>query len=627
MSSKIVAALRAKIESLFCEPDSTIGAKDAPFLAFSIAELPVSPQELDFGITTQQSNLTAEQAIKAAANFANLVNSIPQVSRHWQSDGRLLWNQYQTILREAVVASGEPTTEEAKTFQNAWNFLYQKKQITDLLGTRTVIADSESLENYKRYQKAHLQAELEYKSRQVAAQNSTDAIVVQQWALSASVDKRQVATHLNNWVFKGLKNEVERAFAVINQILGRNPQLAWAKWREEFNLSHLKDLENQDFYYNYFSPSGFYKLGAEKNWKHLTINTTEIEALCSKGTDADEELSSSEGFSTETQEQYLSISNLAVDLIRVEIVRPWLNPSIFDSRFWKWPDNRDPLSNGQQPPHGSLPAYTTHIILARNLRITLESDSEQNARVLQAIKAGNSVFCGPFSLKNAARSGSNSLQFDAMQIVAFVCQKLPKSPNPDPSLAWQTPAPTPTPTSVPTPTPTPAPTPTPTPAPTPTPTPAPNSITVNWLGGEYRLDPQAKITQVKVTVGTGKEFVAGTDANICFRINNVDIRINAPVEFRINNGDWCILNHPTFNTSENGNTAMYEPFESPNLTVENLSVIPIEFKPDTIVRLWAWQIEWFRLEVNVEGLGWTAYKQWHPAWLESTNDKNYSQLQ
>jgi hypothetical protein len=36
-------------------------------------------------------------------------------------------------------------------------------------------------------------------------------------------------------------------------------------------------------------------------------------------------------------------------------------------------------------------------------------------------------------------------------------------------------------------------------------------------------------------------------------------------------------------------------------------------------------VDWLRLEAEIPNLGWYAYKQWHPGWLEGNN--RYRKLQ
>ena len=239
-----------------------------------------------------------------------------------------------------------------------------------------------------------------------------------------STYRRQVDTAHRSWITQGFKNEVDKAFIAINQIGKRNPQLLWNQWREEFAAFKLTNSEKQNFYLTDFSPSRFY----QAPWKQLTLEFSEVEI----------ETPDAQVTASTTQEIELSGANLKVDLIQVQVVRPWLNPTLFESRFWKWADDREPLSDGKEPPKGTLPAYTTSVVFARNLSIELTPDSENNASVIRDIKAGKSISWGLFSLKNATLSDSHFIQVDGMQVIALISQKLPKSPNPGPNLIWET---------------------------------------------------------------------------------------------------------------------------------------------------------------------------------------------
>jgi hypothetical protein len=557
MANDVVAALINKIDRLF--------RAEGTFIAFQIPGLPMSPRDLDFNLTKNESGLTPQEALNAASNFASLVNGIPKFSSRWSSDGRLLWREYQTILTDAVVASNMPTTQENEELQKAKSFLYQSQEITDQLGTRTALVDSPNLAAYKQYQGAYLQAQSQYNSMKISAQYSADLTVQQKWLATEPEYDANVKAAKADWISKGYKREVEQAFATIDQITGRSPQIAWTQWKDEFEQSKLSDLQNQEFYQTFFYPAHFYKAGSENQWTKLTLDASEIEKLSSNLTGSPRELSSSFSSTTDTQQVNLSVSHLTVDLIRLPIMRPWMNPTIFKSQFWKWPDGREILSDGGVTPQGSLLGYATAIVFARNLEIKLESNSQQNAQVVNALKAGNSVSLGPLSLEQApVASDSGLMKSDGMQIIAFICQKLPKSPNPDPTLEWSGP------------------------------------VLLDWLGGKFRLDRNTKISQVKVTIHTGNVSGAGTDAN---------------VDFRVNNGDWWRLDKPWYNDFERNDTDTYGPFTSDNLTVENISRAAVELKHDNSGIGPGWYVEWLRLEVYVEGQGWIAYKEWQPGWL------------
>jgi hypothetical protein len=139
-------------------------------------------------------------------------------------------------------------------------------------------------------------------------------------------------------------------------------------------------------------------------------------------------------------------------------------------------------------------------------------------------------------------------------------------------------------------------------------------IHLDCIDGRFNLAPKTKISQVKVTIHTGNVDYAGTDANVCFKINN---------------GDWWILDKPRSNDFERNQTDTYGPFDTDNLTVENISRVPVELKHDNTGIGPGWYVEWLRLEACVEGIGWIAYKQWQPGWLaDDESDRTiYRKLQ
>jgi hypothetical protein len=411
----VIAALKAEIETLFNQSESNLRVKRRNLWNFLMPGFPIAPKDLEL-------NLEQDTALQKAFNYASFVNRIEFES----CDYTLLWQVYQTILSEATLATSDPSPEEIQNFESARNFLHQIQETTDSLEPRTTIFDSPAVIAYKQYQATYLQAELEYNTRRQAALESNDPQVVREWSLNKAVYQRQVETARRNWIAQGFKNEVEKALVAINQIGKRNPQMLWDQWREEFAAAKRTTPDDQDFYLTEFSPPRFYQAGVP--WQQLSLDFSEVELGQVQEDGAISNLT--------TQDIELLGLSLQVDLIQVQVLRPWLNPTLFESRFWKWADNRDPLSDGKEPPKGTLTDYTTSVVLARNLKIKLVPNAKENTTLIQNIRARKSISWGLFSLNNATLSDSNSIQSDAIQVIALVGQKLPKSPNPDPKLIW-----------------------------------------------------------------------------------------------------------------------------------------------------------------------------------------------
>ena len=383
VTSNVVAALMTKLELLFGKASDPSGlAGRNSFLSFQLPAIPLSPRELSFRIPANESGLTPQEEKNFAANFAHLVNLIPAVSSIWASDGRTLWNEYITVLTQAIVADDDPTTNEAAELQQA-----------------RALLDSPKYAAYQEYMKAYISALEKYNELKLKGENSSDPKAQEDWKLQEPGYKAVMKNAYLEWIAKGFKLEIEEAFADIDRIGGRNPQLLWASWKDDFDKSVRTDLEGQSFYETHFFPENFFKPDAQKQWTKLTLDASEIAALSAKALEGIRNLASGSSSAVETQALDLEIARLSVEIIRVPIVRSWLNPSVFRSNFWKWSRGREPLSDGQNPPQGSLPAYTTSMILARNFEVELKPGSEKNAQIISKLQQGKLLLVGPLPLR------------------------------------------------------------------------------------------------------------------------------------------------------------------------------------------------------------------------------------
>ncbi len=147
---------------------------------------------------------------------------------------------------------------------------------------------------------------------------------------------------------------------------------------------------------------------------------------------------------------------LSCKLLRVALDRPWMNPRVLSSRAWRWdrgtPADGTYLSTGGDirndvVPKGTMTVLPTAAILARGLEIR-GSFGKPIVDELNSLMAANaSVGIGPFSVAGrlsmadqaGARKGTittSGISAPDVQLVGFICDVLPRSPDPDPTLPW-----------------------------------------------------------------------------------------------------------------------------------------------------------------------------------------------
>jgi hypothetical protein len=120
-------------------------------------------------------------------------------------------------------------------------------------------------------------------------------------------------------------------------------------------------------------------------------------------------------------------------------MRAWTLDKIWDLNFDK------KVSDGGEKPTGRLVAYSITALFVRNVRFSLSEWDSNSQYINKQISGGGAVGWGPFfvggsySHGSETRSGSyhnegGSIVIDGMQLVGFINNIIPKSPNPNPEI-------------------------------------------------------------------------------------------------------------------------------------------------------------------------------------------------
>jgi hypothetical protein len=146
-----------------------------------------------------------------------------------------------------------------------------------------------------------------------------------------------------------------------------------------------------------------------------------------------------------------NVSSITMEVLRVNIDRPWLDALIFRSQIWRWSHNA-PLgskliSDGPRSPNSIatdtlMPYLPTGILVSRNVRIAGNFDNTDTAFHSEHVSAGASVSWGPFAVGGHYVEDHKGNKFDSTvnesgisipgyQIIGWYCEVLPKSPDPD----------------------------------------------------------------------------------------------------------------------------------------------------------------------------------------------------
>ncbi len=257
------------------------------------------------------------------------------------------------------------------------------------------------------------------------------------------------------WSARGHKGDVERALAMIEALEGLEPELWWARLGERYRAATRSyDL---DSCYQYVTANPPYEQWFQEfGWSDFRFDltdyagqdrsggagTTPCECRCGPDVEA-------AGFrdvaalSASWGEAPPAGFSLTCRLRRIQIVRPWMDPTVLFGRAWRWSPASVSYGTvistggdlaGAVVPTGVLPVLPTTAILARDVVIRWDATSSTSPFQIPAGEIG----FGPFRLSRAsgATSDEHVITMPDPQLIGFIATLIPRCPNPEPTLPW-----------------------------------------------------------------------------------------------------------------------------------------------------------------------------------------------
>lgn len=383
MEPNALLALSRKLSSLY--------ATDSAGGSFLALQFPALPLDVGGGAGLPVPD---HEAAREAADLARILNLIPAPAPRFSSDMRLLWNVYDTVLRDAVVAADPPDEAERAARERARSVLYVHP------APDAPVEASARLLAYDTHRSRYTSAELALNSLLMSIAHAASPQEADRLRLQQPMLERAAQQALDDWHGMGFKREVEEAKAVLSNSDGGGNLLAWRDWRDDFQRARRTDPEDGEYYETRLFPDD---PATEANWTRVSLHAGELAALTATApTDPLADLTA--GAPT------FDVELLSIEVARVDIIRSWWDPMLVRSRFWRWRDpGRAALSDGLHPPTGDLPAYVTGLVLGRNLTLSLSPGSRRNDVIMQAVRADRRIQFGPMVLAVQDDQGGSAL--------------------------------------------------------------------------------------------------------------------------------------------------------------------------------------------------------------------------
>lgn len=473
--------------------------------------LEIDPERIFAEIKENLQKQAQERRSLSAFDFATLVDFIPDVSGEIQQDAKTDYNEgtlsdaYNTALQMAQVKRIEMTESEKKIVDEIETLLGEKVETVEekpkqeetpanddpfakLLamagigesgedvssnaeGEKTVVKKSRYKEAYDKYFAAYTAAAERYNHRLTCEGTFGNLQDRYTWQHDEKIEREKVTAAMRDWKLNGYKDLVENLTSQKSLIEGHSFSRMLENYKdlfEHYRVSH----GIREYYDTTLSPADFVESGG---WTRFTFSHEDIQKFSGKQYNSNcttiktktgsifhktETVNEEEGKSFNlTDYMHSKKFNLSFDFCQVKIVRPWFKESFLYSHYWRLhpgmvskKDNKDKLSDGENPPKGMLTAYPTSILIIRNLELvftdgtkveTLTEKYNQNHE-----KYGGGLRLGWINLKlgasyenadeefsstgfGATDISGQSIRVPGLQIIGYNCHVLPKCPDPE----------------------------------------------------------------------------------------------------------------------------------------------------------------------------------------------------
>ncbi|WP_005036219.1 hypothetical protein [Holophaga foetida] len=454
MEAAAQLAIMAKATQVF--------GSEGTFLSFPITPLAFPPQALD---------LAGDPSFGRLIEFSALVNRIPD-GNTWSSSGEMLWDIYRKITKEGEFAESSRTDGEESDYQAACALLFTQSED----GLRS---PSQAALSYGEYRDQYKILEQDYLVRKATAMAGNDAAKAEWTEATEPPLLEDLNQALSDWATLGFRFDIEQAQEQVRLLGAKSPLLTRGEWMKRFD-SDLDTLTRPSDQMRVFSTSFMpANAVAEGAWKSFELSGAEVDAFLTEA---------SSGQAGAPSEFPHDIKSIRFEFSSAALLRPWFAPEALTARFWRFADPSLILSDGAAPPRGLCPAYPVALVFARKVQVEklsgapgplpvqplvfdpatiavlhqfkprilprprVEFRGKAPLAVFRPLGPGNlqskerlkplNLLAGrrlpvfqrriqppiPHKLPETPQSGNTD---ETIQILAFLCKRLPKSPDPD----------------------------------------------------------------------------------------------------------------------------------------------------------------------------------------------------
>lgn len=360
----------------------------------------------------------AAESLRNPMDLWDVVDLVPRPTRVYQPSGERVSAVYRRLLATADLVGTQDQGLRARA-QDAGRVLYDRYR------------PGKITPEYSRY--------LDCEAACAAAQDALTSAKAQSQAAGSTLapDKLRaleeaLSAARQDWEQKGSRTRIAGSLGTLQKLYDQNAKVFFLNLAELLDKAELEDSYPVDFH-----PAPDQWLG-NTGWHPWVFQASDLAQPAPREAVP---LGLEPGPGARPAPAWTRTLVLQVELKRVKVDRPWLNPGVFTNRAWRLGSGAGfpVVSNGNlaDPRPGPLPLVVTGLLLARNLNLRWSGENGPAGG-----RPPGQV--GPFSLAGPGKTGrvarietstaGASVSAPDPQIIGYFCLVVPRCPDPDPKL-------------------------------------------------------------------------------------------------------------------------------------------------------------------------------------------------
>lgn len=414
----LIAAAALCCQALAAQAGAQEALQDFMYAKFAAVFTPprdgAGPQEFLIlpspGIGLDRSDL-----VTPSYAVSQLLDQVPEPSRTYHSSGHLVSRIYERILDSAAITRYQDLATRNAALA-AKRTLYDRSR------------PGQPTREYADFQKCQADYLAAQDARSLALAESRAAKTPLPPGLDQAVEVAR-----KRWETLGHRAAIQKALDAVQLAYERNAMLMFQNLRSDLQKARLRSGASHDWLpVTTYPPVEQWATGT--GWQPMTFKQTDLRAPSAQDALP---LPAGQAKAALKAPDWTQGMTLSAELKRVKVTRPWMDPALFGAHTWMLRDSAGFLlvstGNPADQDPGVMPILVTGLVLARKL--SLAGFQGRDPGRLGPFDLGGAQPGRPAMAHRTVRTPAGLvIDVPDPQIVAFICQVVPRSPSPDPKV-------------------------------------------------------------------------------------------------------------------------------------------------------------------------------------------------